>query len=55
MCDTSLIETLMSDRFYLMVASALNHLPEFKNRLDCRKFFDDAKFRQAIPINSAQA
>ena len=37
--DMQIIESLMQDRFYLTVFGALEMLPEFKNRLNCRKFF----------------
>ena len=42
----------MSDRFYMASFGALEILPEFKNRLDCRNFFKNAIFREVIPIKN---
>ena len=42
----------MSERFYMMVFSALTELPEFKKRLDCKHFFEKATFKQVVPIEN---
>ena len=52
MGDPQTIEALMSDRFYMNSFGALEILPEFKNRLDCRDFFKNAIFREVIPIKN---
>lgn len=48
--DIQMIESLMQDRFYLSVFGAIEILPEFKDRLNCRKFFEECKFKVVVPI-----
>lgn len=42
----------MSDRFYMCVFGALQLLPEFKDRLNCRDFFEKVRFKEVVPIDN---
>ena len=52
LCDPQTIEALMSEKFYMFVFGALEMLPEFKDRLDCREFFRNSIFREVLPIKN---
>lgn len=42
----------MQDRFYMTFYGALEYLPEIKGRLLCRKFFENCKFKEVVPIEN---